>query len=66
MNGVCAGRWLSVDLENREVREEEIAEEDARTWLLGSGLAARLFHGRMDGRTNGRTFNVRNVREVEA
>jgi len=48
MNGVCAGRWLSVDLEGGEAREEEIPEEDARTWLLGSGLAARLFHGLLD------------------
>jgi aldehyde:ferredoxin oxidoreductase len=33
-----------VDLEREEVREQPITEEDVHTWLLGSGLAAHLFH----------------------
>jgi aldehyde:ferredoxin oxidoreductase len=33
-----------VDLESKEVREQPITEEQVRTWLLGSGLAAHLFH----------------------
>jgi len=48
MNNVYAGRWLRVDLESREVREERITEEEAHIWLLGSGLAAHLFHGALD------------------
>jgi aldehyde:ferredoxin oxidoreductase len=45
---VYAGRWLRVDLESREVREERISEEQATRWLLGSGLAARLFYEALD------------------
>jgi aldehyde:ferredoxin oxidoreductase len=44
MSGVYAGRWLRVDLESKEVREQPITGEQVRTWLLGSGLAAHLFH----------------------
>jgi aldehyde:ferredoxin oxidoreductase len=48
MSGVHAGRWLRVDLESEEIREEPIAEEEVHTWLLGSGLAAHLFHEGLD------------------
>lgn len=48
MGNTCAGRWLKVDLDNDEIREEQITEEMVRTWLLGSGLAAHLFHQRLD------------------
>jgi len=44
MDKVYAGRWLSVDLESREIGEERISEEEVRTWLLGSGLAAHLLY----------------------
>jgi len=44
MSGVYAGRWLRVDLEREEITEHPITEEQVRTWLLGSGLAAHLFH----------------------
>jgi aldehyde:ferredoxin oxidoreductase len=48
MSCVYAGRFLRIDLDNQEVREEQIAEEDLRHWLLGSGLASRLFYEEMD------------------
>ena len=51
MSVAYADRLLRVDLESREVREEKIAEEDAQQWLLGSGLAARLFYEEMDSGT---------------
>jgi aldehyde:ferredoxin oxidoreductase len=48
MSRVYAGRFLRIDLDNQEIREEQIAEEDLRRWLLGSGLASRLFYEEMD------------------
>jgi aldehyde:ferredoxin oxidoreductase len=48
MHNVYAGRWLRVNLESREVTEERIPEDEVRTWLLGSGLAAHLLHERLD------------------
>lgn len=48
MSCVYAGRFLRIDLDNQEIREEQIAEEDLRRWLLGSGLASRLFYEEMD------------------
>ena len=48
MHNVYAGRWLRVDLESREIGEERISDEEARTWLLGSGLAAHLLHEGLD------------------
>lgn len=46
--GVYAGRWLSVNLERRIIEQEHIAENDVRTWLLGSGLAAHMLHQALD------------------
>jgi len=43
-----AGQRLGVSLEDGEVKKEQIAEGDAQTWLLGSGLAAHLLHERLD------------------
>ena len=48
MGDVYAGRWLSVDLENRRVQERGISADEVRTWLLGSGLAAHMFDERLD------------------
>jgi len=48
MPSVYAGRWLRVNLESGEVREEQIAEETMQRWLLGSGLAAHLFYEELD------------------
>ena len=48
MSGVYAGRWLKVDLDGQEIKEERTADEDVHTWLLGSGLAAHLFQGMLD------------------
>jgi len=48
MAGVYSGRWLSVDLGTREVREKWVTEGEARAWLLGSGLAAHLFYEMLD------------------
>jgi len=48
MCAVYAGQWLQVDLERREVRKETVSEDDVRKWLLGSGIAAHLFHEALD------------------
>lgn len=48
MGNVYAGRWLRVHLGSKEIREEQVTEEETRTWLLGSGLAAHLFHETLD------------------
>ena len=48
MDKVYAGRWLRVDLESGEIGEERISDEEVRTWLLGSGLAAHLLHEGLD------------------
>ena len=48
MPSVYAGRFLRIDLSNQEIREEQIAEEDLRHWLLGSGLAGHIFYEEMD------------------
>ncbi len=48
MRSVFAARWPRVNLETGEVREEQIAEEEVRTWLLGSGLAAHLLYEALD------------------
>jgi aldehyde:ferredoxin oxidoreductase len=45
---VYAGRFLRVNLNSGEVREERIAEQHVQQWLLGSGLAAHLFYAQMD------------------
>jgi len=39
---VYAGQRLRVNMENGEIRKEQIAEGDVQMWLLGSGLAAHL------------------------
>ena len=43
---VYAGKLLRIDLTHKTWREEPIADEVVRTWLLGSGLAAKLYHER--------------------
>jgi hypothetical protein len=48
MTRVYAGRFLRVDLDDGKVQEQAITEEQAQQWLLGSGLAARLFADEMD------------------
>ncbi|UCC64763.1 MAG: aldehyde ferredoxin oxidoreductase family protein, partial [Anaerolineae bacterium] len=43
-----AGKFLRIDLTNGQWREEEITDQTARDFLLGSGLAARLYYDEMD------------------
>ncbi|MCO6449381.1 MAG: aldehyde ferredoxin oxidoreductase family protein [Caldilineales bacterium] len=45
---VYAGKYLRIDLNTQSVHEETISDEQVRTWLLGSGFAARLFLDEMD------------------
>ncbi|RLC63035.1 MAG: aldehyde ferredoxin oxidoreductase [Chloroflexi bacterium] len=48
MSYVYTGRFLRINLDNGEIREEKITAEDTRRWLLGSGWAARLFYAELD------------------
>lgn len=45
---VYAGKLLRIDLTQRTWREEPIADETVRKWLLGSGLAAKIYYDEMD------------------
>ncbi|MFQ5612191.1 MAG: aldehyde ferredoxin oxidoreductase family protein [Anaerolineae bacterium] len=45
---VYAGKLLRVDLSQGTWHEEEIPEDAVRTWLLGSGYAAKLYYDEMD------------------
>jgi aldehyde:ferredoxin oxidoreductase len=45
---VYAGKLLRIDLTHRTWREEPIADEAVRKWLLGSGLAAKIYYDEMD------------------
>ena len=45
---VFAGKYLRIDLTQGTWREEAISETDVKSWLLGSGLAAKLFYDEMD------------------
>lgn len=49
---VYAGKLLRIDLSEKTWREEPIADEMVRKWLLGSGLAAKIYydehHGTLD------------------
>ncbi|MGD2104248.1 MAG: aldehyde ferredoxin oxidoreductase family protein [Anaerolineae bacterium] len=42
MGGVYAGQWLRVDLGRGHIERRDTSASDVGTWLLGSGLAARL------------------------
>ena len=50
MANVYAGRIVRLDLSSGRQEEVELQESDLRTFLLGSGLAARLFYREMDPR----------------
>jgi aldehyde:ferredoxin oxidoreductase len=43
-----AGRYIRIDLTTRQHAIESILEEDVKTYLLGSGYAAKLFYDEMD------------------
>lgn len=45
---VYAGKLLRINLTHRTWREEPIADETVRKWLLGSGLAAKIYYDEMD------------------
>ncbi len=45
---VYAERYLRLDLGTGDWHHEPIAEDQARKWFLGSGLAAKLFFDEMD------------------
>ncbi len=51
MNGYM-GRILRVDLSARELRDEPLDEEYARSFVGGSGLAARIVYDVVDGETD--------------
>ncbi len=44
MSFIIAGRYLEVDLTRGSWEEVPITDDQVRAWLLGSGLAARLFY----------------------
>ena len=48
MPNVYAGRYLRINLTTGEHRTEAIDEADVKTYLLGSGYAAKLFYAEMD------------------
>lgn len=48
MSFIIAGRYLEVDLTHGSWTTVPITDDQVREWLLGSGLAARLFHDRLD------------------
>jgi len=48
MSLVYAGKILRIDLTDGRWEEKEIAKETVRNYLLGSGLAAKLYHDEMD------------------
>lgn len=45
---VYAGKFLRIDLTQRTWREEPITAAQVKTWLLGSGLAAKLYYDEAD------------------
>ena len=45
---VYAGKLLRIDLTQKTWREAPIADEAVRKWLLGSGLAAKIYYDEMD------------------
>ncbi len=47
-----AGKLLSLDLTTRRWQVSDIAEKEVRKYLLGSGLAARIFYPQMDPETD--------------
>ena len=48
MPDVYAGRILRIDLSRQQHEIEPISEADARQYLLGSGLAAKIYYEEMD------------------
>jgi len=49
---VYTGRILRLDLSSGRQQELSLAEQDVQRFLLGSGLAARLFYDQMDPQCN--------------
>lgn len=45
---VYAGKYLQLNLETGSWQDVPISEEEVRTWLLGSGFAAKLFYNQLD------------------
>jgi aldehyde:ferredoxin oxidoreductase len=45
---VYAGKFLRIDLTKGSWDEESISDEQVKTWLLGSGFAAKLFYDELD------------------
>ena len=45
---VYAGKYVRIDLTTGQWREEEISPDQIETWLLGSGLAAKLYYDEID------------------
>ncbi|MBN1956430.1 MAG: aldehyde ferredoxin oxidoreductase family protein [Anaerolineae bacterium] len=48
LENVCTNRLLKIDLGDARVQEERIDPDTVRDWLLGSGLAARIFYEAID------------------
>jgi len=45
---VYAGKYLRIDLSSGKWQEEAISTDQVETWLLGSGLAAKVYYDEMD------------------
>ena len=48
MPNVYAGRYLRINLTTGDLRIEVIQDADVKTYLLGSGYAAKLFYDELD------------------
>ena len=48
MSLACAGKFLRVNLTSSQWQEQKIADETVRDYLLGSGLAAKLYYDEME------------------
>jgi aldehyde:ferredoxin oxidoreductase len=48
MSNVCAGKLLRINLSTEENRIEPIDSADLQKYLIGSGLAAKIYHEEMD------------------
>ena len=48
MSTVCAGKLLRIDLTSGAHRVDPISDADVRRYLLGSGLAAKIYYEEMD------------------
>jgi aldehyde:ferredoxin oxidoreductase len=43
MSHVIAGKLLKIDLDRRETSVREVSDAEVRAFLMGSGLAAKIY-----------------------